>query len=105
MLAGVARARQGGSHRTQFIHGGAAAAGSPATSPRCGLHGEHGRGSGVAPGKVVEGGAHPRRPSMARWQEGALAAVLDDSDRAPVARDDRRGALEHQEGKGSMMRD
>jgi hypothetical protein len=57
---------QGGGHRTLAGRGGVATAGSPTTGPRRGLHGEHGGGSGVAPGKVAEGGAHPRMPSTAR---------------------------------------
>jgi hypothetical protein len=56
--------------------------------PQHGLHGKHGGGSGVAPGKVVEGGAHPGRRSMVRWREGASATVLDDVNRAPVDGDE-----------------
>jgi hypothetical protein len=56
------------------------------------------------PGKVAEGGAHPGRPSMARWQ-GASAVVLNDGGRALVVEDDRRRALGHQERKGSKMHD
>jgi hypothetical protein len=104
MPAGVAHARSGGGHRTPAIRGGAAAAGSLATGPQRGLHEEHGGGSGVAPGKVAEGWAHPRRSSTVRWWEGASAAMLDNGDRAPMAGDDRRRALEHWERKGSKMR-
>jgi hypothetical protein len=57
---------QGGGHQTLAGRGGVATAGSPTTGPRRGLHSEHGGGSGVAPGKVAEGGAHPRMPSTAR---------------------------------------
>jgi hypothetical protein len=72
------------------VHGGVAAAGSSVTGPQRGLHGEHGEGSGVAPGKVAEGAAHLGWQSMVRWREGASTAVLDNDDRAPVARDNRR---------------
>jgi hypothetical protein len=58
--------------------------GSPTMGPRRGLHREHGEGSGVASGKVAEGGAHPGRLSTTRWREGATAAMLIDGDRAPV---------------------
>jgi hypothetical protein len=77
-----------GGHRTSAVRGGVAAAGSPTMGPRRGLHGEHGGGSGVAPGKVAKGGAHLGRPPMVRWWEGATATVLDDGDRAPMAEND-----------------
>jgi hypothetical protein len=67
-----------------LVRGGTAAAGLLATGPRRGLHREHGEGSGVAPGKVAEGGAHPGRLSTARWQEGNSTVVLVCGDRAPV---------------------
>jgi hypothetical protein len=46
---GVAHPEDG--HSTPAVRGGAADTGSPAVSPRRGLHREHGGGSGVAPGR------------------------------------------------------
>jgi hypothetical protein len=97
--------RAGPCHRTPTVRSGMAGASSSVMGPRRGLHGEHGEGSRVALGKVAEGGAHLVRPSTVRWREGASAAVLDDGNRAPVARDDRRRALEHRDRKGSNMHD
>jgi hypothetical protein len=94
ILAGRAHAngcgvsRPGGGHRTPTARSVVAGAGSSVMGPRQGLHGEHREGSGVVPGKVAEGGAHMVRPSTVRWWEGALAAVLDDGNRAPVAGDE-----------------
>jgi hypothetical protein len=53
---------------------------------------------------VVEGGAHPGRLSTARWQEGALVAVLDDGNRAPVDGGGRWQVLKLMEEYREMIR-
>jgi hypothetical protein len=70
------------------------AEGSPVVVSQRGLYGEHGGDSKVAPGKIAEGGAHPGRPSIARWRKGASAAVLNNNDRALVTSGSQRQVLQ-----------